>query len=124
LTGLIKEVIISHPVVMVYMDSDEKESVTDEEQAAIFAAFSDPTRLKLVHLLAYQEIPGAMCVNALADALGVTQSAVSQHLRILKSIGLVTGERRGYRIHYAINNDVLKHCHDIVLSALALNENL
>ena len=66
------------------MKPDELEKITDEEQAAIFAAFSDPTRLKLVHLLAHQEVPGAMCVNALAGKLGVTQSAVSQHLRILK----------------------------------------
>lgn len=101
------------------MNPDEKGTMTDEEQAIIFAAFSDPTRLKLVHLLAHQEVPGAMCVNALADTLGVTQSAVSQHLRILRNIGLVTGERRGYRIHYSINYDVLKHCHDIVLSALS-----
>lgn len=104
------------------MKPDEQETMTNEEQAAIFAAFSDPTRLKLVHLLAHQDIPGAMCVNALADALGVTQSAVSQHLRILKNIGLVTGERRGYRIHYSMNYDTLKHCHDIVLSALSTEE--
>ena len=105
-----------------HMKPNEQESITDEEQAAIFAAFSDPTRLKLVHLLAHQEVPGAMCVNALADALGVTQSAVSQHLRILKNIGLVTGERRGYRIHYSVNYDALKHCHDIVLSALSMEK--
>lgn len=123
MTGVGKAVIINHPVGKMHMKPDEYETMTDEEQATIFAAFSDPTRLKLVHLLAHQEVPGAMCVNALADALGVSQSAVSQHLRILKNIGLVTGERRGYRIHYSINYDALKSCHDIVLSALTTEEN-
>lgn len=89
------------------------------EHAAVFAAFADPTRLKLVKILAHQEIPGAMCVNALANALGVSQSAVSQHLRILKNIGLVTSQRQGYRIHYAINSEAMEHCHDIILAALS-----
>ena len=59
-----------------------------EEQAAVFAVLSDPTRLELVKLLLHQQGSRALCVNALASLLSVTQSAVSQHLRILKSIGL------------------------------------
>ena len=100
------------------MDPEQANQDINEEHAAIFAAFSDPTRLRLVKLLAHQETPGAMCVNALASTLGVSQSAVSQHLRILKNIGLVSGERQGYRIHYTINHKALEHCHDIFLSAL------
>ncbi len=53
-----------------------------EEQAAFFSALSDPTRLKLFKLLHQQSTPDALCVNALAALLGVTQSAVSQHLRV------------------------------------------
>ena len=102
------------------MDMKMEESSKDksEEQAAIFSAFSDPTRLRLIMLLAHQEVPGALCVNALAGILGVSQSAVSQHLRILKNIGLVSGERQGYRIHYTINNTALKHCHDLMSAVL------
>jgi len=74
-----------------------------DEQATLFGVLADPTRLKLLRLLARQREPNALCVNALACRLGVTQSAVSQHLRVLKSAGLVKGERRGYRIHYFIN---------------------
>ena len=75
-----------------------------EELAEIFKALSDPTRLKLVRLLSEQSEgectgpcngTGFLCVNALAHKLGVTQSAVSQHLRILRQAGLVRGERRG-----------------------------
>jgi DNA-binding transcriptional ArsR family regulator len=77
------------------------------EQAALFGVLADPTRLKLLRLLARQREPNALCVNALAYQLGVTQSAVSQHLRVLKSAGLVKGERRGYRIHYFLNQETL-----------------
>jgi len=89
-----------------------------EEQAKIFGILADPTRLKLLKLLAGQREPDAICVNAIAFKLGVTQPAVSQHLRILKSSGLVKGERRGYRIHYFIKRETLKRCLETTAAAL------
>ncbi|MGD2080171.1 MAG: metalloregulator ArsR/SmtB family transcription factor [Nitrospirota bacterium] len=53
---------------------------------------------------------GAMSVNALAEALGITQSAVSQHLRVLKAASLVKDERKGYWIYYSLNRDALEKC--------------
>ena len=91
-----------------------------EEQAAFFSALADPTRLKLLKLLCRQSSHGALCVNALADLLGVTQSAVSQHLRVLRGAGLVTGERRGYHIHYFVNMEVLERHRNLVLDALSI----
>lgn len=93
---------------------------TTEEEVAVFRALADPTRLRLLHLLCHQPTPNALCVNALSDVLGITQSAVSQHLRILKNIGLVRGERRGYHIHYFINCQALGHCHALVSKALEI----
>ena len=93
-----------------------------EEQVTVFRALSDPTRLQLVKLLFRQQHPDALCVNALAGILGVTQSAVSQHLRILKSIGLVNGERRGYHIHYFVNREAIERCRGIVSAALMIEE--
>ena len=75
------------------------------ELAELFKALSDPTRLRLVKLL--NEHSGALCVNALAQRLGVTQSAVSQHLRVLRLAGLVRGERRGPQVHYSLDQDGL-----------------
>ena len=72
-----------------------------EELAEVFKALSDPTRLRLVRLLG--EHDGALCVNALAHKLGVTQSAVSQHLRVLRQAGLVRGERKGPFVHYSLD---------------------
>jgi ArsR family transcriptional regulator len=95
-----------------------------EEQAAMFAALADPTRLKLVKLLCRQRIPDALCVNALAAILGITQSAVSQHLRVLRGTGLVKGERRGYHIHYFVNLEALERYRNLVLAALTTEEPL
>jgi ArsR family transcriptional regulator len=93
-----------------------------EEQAAVFSALADPTRLRLVRLLCRQRDPDALCVNALAAFLGVTQSAVSQHIRVLKSAGLVKGLRRGYHIHYFINRDTLERWREDILAALTIEE--
>ena len=82
-----------------------------EELAEVFKALSDPTRLRLVKLLSEcspGECQEALCVNALAHRLGVTQSAVSQHLRVLRQVGLVNSERRGHFVHYSLDQDRLE----------------
>ena len=104
------------------MEVQELIQQNTEEQVAVFNALADPTRLRLLKLLCHQHAPGALCVNALAGLLGVTQSAVSQHLRVLKSIGLVKGERRGYHIHYLVNHDALDHCRSLVSAALIIDK--
>ena len=103
-------------------ESQEQSRENTYEQAAVFGALADPTRLKLVKLLQRQRDPDALCVNALAGLLGVTQSAVSQHLRVLKAIGLVKGERRGYHIHYFVNQDMLEKCRGLTSAALSVEE--
>lgn len=77
-----------------------------EQLAEVFKVFSDPTRLKLVKLLATHD--GALCVNALSRRLGVTQSAVSQHLRILRQANLVESDRQGTFVHYSLNRMALE----------------
>ncbi len=74
-----------------------------DKLAGLFKAFSDPTRLKLIRLLV--EHRGAICVMALAGSLGVSQSAVSQHLRVLRQAGLVKGQRLGNHVHYTIDRE-------------------
>lgn len=92
------------------------------EQAAIFSALSDPTRLKLLKLLCHQHEPDALCVNVLVGLLGVSQPAISQHLRVLKSTGLVRGDRRGYHVHYAVDVQALKHYQELISDVLRLGE--
>jgi DNA-binding transcriptional ArsR family regulator len=93
-----------------------------EEQAALFSVLADPTRLKLLRLLLQQREPDALCVNALAFRLGVTQPAISQHLKVLKDAGLVQGEKRGYRAHYFVKQEALKKAQEIISQTLKFDE--
>lgn len=77
-----------------------------KEAAELFKILSVDKRIEIIELLKKE----TMCVNALAAALKITQSAVSQHLRVLKSTGLVQDERRGYWIYYSLNRDTLEKC--------------
>ena len=67
-------------------------------------ALADETRLKLVHLLLDQDL----CGRALSQHLGISEAAVSQHLKVLKEAGVVEGEKRGYWTHYAIEKNALE----------------
>jgi ArsR family transcriptional regulator len=58
----------------------------------------------------------------LAYYLGVTQPAVSQHLKVLKKADLVKGERRGYRVHYFVDKKALKGAQELISAALQLEE--
>jgi len=69
--------------------------------AQVLKALSDPTRTAILTHLS----DGDLCVGALANRLSVTHSAVSQHLRILREAGLVTGNKRGYWVHYSLNRE-------------------
>ncbi|MBN1816367.1 MAG: winged helix-turn-helix transcriptional regulator [Sedimentisphaerales bacterium] len=60
------------------------------------------TRVRIIQLL--KEHP--LCVNALSRRLHVTQGAVSQHLRILRQADLVIDEKRGYFVHYRLNENM------------------
>jgi ArsR family transcriptional regulator, arsenate/arsenite/antimonite-responsive transcriptional repressor len=66
-----------------------------------FAALGDPVRLRLVSLLATAR-DGAVCACDLVGPLGRSQPTVSHHLKVLAEAGLVSGERRGRNIWYAV----------------------
>jgi DNA-binding transcriptional ArsR family regulator len=74
-----------------------------EKQAKIFKVLSVDTRIRMLDILKN----GPLCVNALAKRLGVTPSAVSQNLRILRDAELVVAERQGYFVHYGINRQTM-----------------
>ncbi len=75
--------------------------------ARVFKAFSDETRLRLVKTLTDLKAEEALCVNALAARLGVSQPAVSQHLAVLRAADLVISDRRGYHVHYRLSPEGL-----------------
>jgi len=77
-----------------------------KEAAESFKVLSVDKRIEIIELLK----KGPMSVNDIAKVLGTTQSAVSQHLRVLKGAGLVSDKRQGYWIYYSLNRDVLEKC--------------
>jgi len=69
------------------------------ELARMLKALSDPTRIRIVHLLNGRE---ELCVCEIVDALAIPQYSISRHLGVLKSAGVVTDWRQGKWMHYAI----------------------
>ena len=69
------------------------------ELARMLKALSDPTRIRIVHLLNGRE---ELCVCEIVDALEIPQYSVSRHLGVLKAAGVVTDWRQGKWMHYAI----------------------
>ena len=72
-----------------------------------FRALGDPTRQRMLALL---EERGELCVADLARNFAMTQPSISHHLRSLKDAGLVTAEKRGKEVFYAINAGELSRC--------------
>jgi DNA-binding transcriptional ArsR family regulator len=72
-----------------------------DERAAVLDVVSQPTRLRLFYLL--DEI-GEVCVCDLGEILGITQSAVSQHLAKFKAYGLVTARRENQTLFYRLSD--------------------
>jgi ArsR family transcriptional regulator, lead/cadmium/zinc/bismuth-responsive transcriptional repressor len=85
--------------------------------AAMFDAFSDPTRLKLLSCLTQ----GELCVGDLAQLLGVSASAVSHQLRGLRALRLVRSRRDGKMIFYALDDDHVQALLDIGVAHLSEN---
>ncbi|HEY9658538.1 MAG TPA: metalloregulator ArsR/SmtB family transcription factor [Allocoleopsis sp.] len=69
-----------------------------QQMAEFFGTLADPTRLRLLSVLATQEL----CVCDLATALKMSESAVSHQLRVLRSQRLVKYRKEGRNVHYSI----------------------
>jgi DNA-binding transcriptional ArsR family regulator len=74
------------------------------QMASTFKALGDLTRLQIIYLLS-TDTSGTLGVSELAARLKISQPAVSQHLKTLKTEGLVESRRGGFYIYYTINRD-------------------
>ena len=84
------------------MGIPEKETL--EQIAELFKAFGDPTRVHILSLLLRQEL----CVTDIAEAVELSQSAISHQLRILKQMQLIKFRREGKNILYSLADDHVK----------------
>lgn len=86
-----------------------KESLHIEEEIHLlsntFKALSDPTRLKIIYILSQS----SLCVCDITQILGMTQSAISHQLRILRDLKLVKFKKEGKLVIYSLDDEhVLK----------------
>ncbi|RGP38043.1 ArsR/SmtB family transcription factor [Pseudotabrizicola alkalilacus] len=85
----------------------------DEALATLAKALAHPARIRILRLLL--ATPG--CIGGdIVGAVGLAQSTVSEHLRILKTAGVITGEIDGPRVCYALNPEALSLLADFVAS--------
>lgn len=84
------------------------------EEKKIRALF-DPTRAKIMSLIS----SGNLCGKAVSKITGISESAVSQHLKILREAGFVKAIKTGYFAHYSVEKEqveiFLKEYHDYLL---------
>ena len=81
------------------------------KQAELFKVLSVTSRIRIIELLREK---GPFSVKEMAEALGITPSAVSQHLKVLRYAGLVRSERKGYWLPYEINQAALDRCRELL----------
>jgi ArsR family transcriptional regulator len=82
--------------------------------ASICSALADPTRILILYALA--EKPNT--VSALAEEVGITQSAASRHLNLLRERGLVTSQRDGQSVVNSLNDARIIDALDLLRSIL------
>ncbi len=71
--------------------------------SVMLKALGEPTRLSIFQQLLIRK----HCVRSLSKKLGISESAISQHMKVLKEAGMVYGERFGYHIHYFPKQEAL-----------------
>ncbi len=81
------------------------------EPSEIFKVLSVETRVKIINMLKGH---GPLGAKEIAETLGITTAAVSQHLKILKQAGLVRSERKGYWIPYSIDEKAMENCRELL----------
>lgn len=86
-----------------------------EYASSLFAALSDPLRLRCLALLARQ---GELCVCELTHALSEAQPKVSKHLAVLREAGVVRDRREAQWVLYALADDVPQWVADAVAAAV------
>ncbi len=72
-----------------------------EDLVKVFKALSDETRLKILLIISKRTI----CQKGISKHLGISDSAVSQHIKVLKEANIVTGIKEGYSVIYIINEE-------------------
>jgi ArsR family transcriptional regulator, arsenate/arsenite/antimonite-responsive transcriptional repressor len=93
----------------------DEDGLTDEDAeatAALFKALGDPTRVRIVNLMARSSEP--VCVCELTPAIGLSQPTVSHHLKKLAQAGLLRREQRGVWAFYSLDREGLERAASVL----------
>lgn len=91
------------------------ESMDARQLARLFGALASDTRVQILQELGEKPL----CVGALAMRLDLTQSAISQHLTVLRNAGLVESDKRGSFVHYSLVPGAAERCRKALGEILA-----
>ena len=80
-------------------------------EAELFKVLGVESRIRIIDLLKQR---GPLGVNEMAQILGITPSAVSQHLKTLRHAGLVRNQRKGFWIPYEVDQSALEQCGQVI----------
>ena len=82
-----------------------------QDRARVFASLADPTRLRLIEILAEED---ELCGSHLAGRAGISLALLSHHWKVLSESKLVKRERRGQRQYCQVDRDVLQQAFERV----------
>ncbi len=97
----VQSVLCCAPLAAPMLSEEEAEATAD-----VFKALADPTRVRIVNVLATSDEP--VCVCNLVDPLGLTQPTVSHHMKKLLDAGLVAREERGKWAYYSLIPEAMR----------------
>jgi len=103
-----------HAVDLEKVEETKRRLLDDQVYAGLaetFAALADSNRAKIIYSLVGQEL----CVCDIACVVGISESAVSQHLRILRTLRLVKQRKDGRKVYYSINDEHIQTLLDVCL---------
>ena len=94
----------NHEAILNHVKADMPADEVLQDLGDLFKIFGDTTRIKIMYALHEDE----MCVCAISELLGMTQSAISHQLKTLKTANLVKSRREGKTIYYSLADDHVK----------------
>jgi ArsR family transcriptional regulator len=77
-----------------------------DDLAQVFKALADPVRLRLLSMISSAE-EGEICVCYLNEAFDLAPPTISYHLKVLRTAGLIDGDRRGTWVYYRVIPEVI-----------------
>ena len=103
---------VLHPEAMARAQAALRPDVDYGELAETFRALGDANRAKILHALLTEEL----CVCDLAAMIGITESAVSQHLRVLRGLRIVRNRKAGRVVYYSLEDACIRALLTIALT--------